>query len=203
MAKYASPGEAVRIRACYDSLRAQLGKENHNFQYKTVKKGATAGQYEAAIEWLGLAGLTIRVTKTTQGLQPITTHEDRSSFKLYMADTGLLCMKAGVRASDILSGEAYHFKGALTENYVAQQLAASSHELFYWASSGTAELDFVIQGEDGVSAIEAKAGENARSKSLQQFISRYSPARAIRLSLKPFGSGGNITAIPLYAAFCI
>jgi predicted AAA+ superfamily ATPase len=120
-----------------------------------------------------------------------------------MADTGLLSMKSGVRQSDILSGGAHHFKDALAENYVAQQLAAKGHHLYYWTSDSTAELDFVIQTQDGVTAVEVKASDNTRSRSLDSFIKRYDPERAIRLSTKPFGSGGSVMAVPLYAAFCI
>jgi len=203
MAKYAKASETVKIRACYNSLPSQLAKENRKFQYSLVKKGATASRFDTAIEWLDLAGVTLRSTKTTQGFQPITTHLDSSSFKLYMADTGLLSMKSGVRQSDVLAGDAHHFKGALAENYVAQQLAAAGHDLYYWTTDGMAELDFITQTQQGVTAIEVKSGENTRSKSLNSFIKRYKPQRAVRLSLKPFGSGGSIMAVPLYAAFCL
>ena len=203
MAKYAAASETVRIRACYNSMPSQLAKENKKFQYSLVRKGATSSRFDTAIEWLDLAGVTLRSTKTTQGLQPITTHIDASSFKLYMADTGLLSMKTGLKQSDVLTGGTYHFKGALMENFVAQQLVAKGHDLYYWASNNLAELDFVIQTQQGVTAIEVKSSENTRSRSLNSFISRYNPERAIRLSTKPFGSGGSILAIPLYAAFCI
>jgi predicted AAA+ superfamily ATPase len=168
-----------------------------------VRKGATSSRFDTSIEWLDLAGITLRSTKTTQGMQPLTTHLDASSFKLYMADTGLLSMSSGVRQADVLLDAAHHFKGALAENFVAQQLSAQGHQLFYWISTGTAELDFVIQTQQGITAIEVKSGENTRSKSLASFIKRYHPERAIRLSTKPFGSGGDIMAVPLFAAFCI
>jgi predicted AAA+ superfamily ATPase len=203
MAKYASTADTVKIRACYNSLPAQLAKENTKFQYRIVQKGGTASRFDTAIEWLDLAGITLRSTKTSQGLQPITTHIDASSFKLYMADTGLLSMKSGLRQTDVLSDSPHHFKGALAENYVAQQLAAQGYELCYWASASTAELDFVIQSQQGVTAIEVKSGGNTRSKSLASFVKRFQPQRAIRLSTKPFGSGGGMMAIPLYAAFCV
>ncbi|MDR1016516.1 MAG: ATP-binding protein [Coriobacteriales bacterium] len=203
MAKYASPSEAVKARECYDSMVAQLGKENHKFQYSVVKRGATGPRYDAAIEWLDMAGITLRCSKVNQGLQPLSSSLDASSFKLYLGDVGLLCAKSEVRVGDILSGGAYHFKGALTENYVAQQLKASGHALFYWTSAGTAEVDFLIQGQQGVSAIEVKSSENTRSKSLTSFVKRYAPWRAIRLSTKPFGDAGGILSVPLYAAFCI
>jgi len=203
MAKYSSVSDTVKIRACYNSLPAQLGKENKKFQYKLVAKGATASRFDTSIEWLDLAGITIRSTKTTQGFQPLTTHLDPSSFKLYMADVGLLSMKSGVKQTDVLTDASHHFKGALAENYVAQQLVAQNHNLYYWVSSSTAELDFVIQTQQGITAIEVKSGNNTQSKSLTSFVKRYEPQRAIRLSTKPFGSGGAVMSVPLYAAFCI
>jgi predicted AAA+ superfamily ATPase len=203
MAKYASPGEAVKIRACYNSLPAQLGKENRKFQYKVVQRGGSATIFGAAIEWLSLAGVVLKCQKTEQGVQPVTTHLDLSSFKLYMGDVGLLCMKTGLRLSSVLSGEEHHFQGALAENYVAQQLAAGGHELFYWASGNTAEVDFIVQTQQGVTAVEVKSGVYTRSRSLNQFVKRYRPERAVRLSLKPFGTGGEVMAVPLYAAFCL
>jgi len=203
MAKYASTSDTVKIRACYNSLPTQLAKQNTKFQYKLVRKGATASRFDSAIEWLDLAGVTLKSAKTTQGLQPLTTHLDSSSFKLYMADTGLLSMMSGVRQSDVLGDTAHSFKGALAENYVAQQLAAQGHRLYYWASASMAELDFVLQTQAGITAIEVKSGENTRSKSLASFVQRYQPERAIRLSTKPFGAGGAMMAVPLYAAFCI
>jgi hypothetical protein len=203
MSKYARASETVRIRACYNSLPTQLGKENRKFQYRVVRKGGSATIFGAAIEWLTLAGITYKCQKTDEGTQPVTSNLDLSAFKLYMGDTGLLSMKAGVRLSDIVTGSPHNFKGALAENYVAQHLSSIGHELFYWTSGNTAEVDFITQTQEGLSAIEVKSGTNTRSRSLAQFVSRYAPDRAIRLSLKPFGSDKVITAVPLYAAFCL
>jgi predicted AAA+ superfamily ATPase len=203
MVKYASPSETVKIRACYHSLPTQLGKDNRKFQYKVVRKGGSATIFGAAIEWLALAGIVLKCQRTEDGTQPVTSNLDLSSFKLYMGDVGLLSMKAGVRLSDVVSGAPHHFQGALAENYVAQQLAATGHGLFYWTSGNTAELDFLVQTQDGVSAIEVKSGTATRSRSLRLFADRFKPERTVRLSLKPFGSGGGIAAVPLYAAFCL
>jgi predicted AAA+ superfamily ATPase len=203
MVKYASVSETVKIRASYQSLPTQLGKDNHKFQYKVIKKGGSATIFGAAIDWLTLAGVVLKCQRTESGTQPVTSHLDLSSFKLYMGDVGLLSMKAGVRLSDILFGVPHHFQGALAENYVAQQLAAGGRELFYWTSGNTAEVDFLVQTQDGVSAIEVKSNTATRSRSLRLFVDRFKPKRAIRLSLKPFGSGGDIAAVPLYAAFCL
>jgi predicted AAA+ superfamily ATPase len=203
MARYASPSETVRIRACYDSLPSQLSKENHKFMYKLVQRGGTASIFGEAIGWLTLSGVVLKCQRTSEGSQPISTEADLSAFKLYCTDVGLLGMQAGVRASDVLMGTPYHFQGAMTENYVAQQLVVRGYSLYYWTSKNTAEVDFAVQSQAGVCAIEVKSSLNTRSRSLRQFINRYGPERAVRLSLKPFGSADGIFAVPLYAAFCL
>jgi predicted AAA+ superfamily ATPase len=200
MAKYASTTEAVKIRAAFQSIPAQLAKDNHKFQYKVARRGGSAAYFGASIEWLKQAGLVLECVKTEQGTQPLAVSRDLASFKLYLLDTGLLSTMAGVRISDVLSGANHIFQGAMAENYVAQQLAARGHELYYWTSGNQAEVDFVIQSQAGVDAIEVKSGLQTRSPSLNQFVNRYAPQRAIRLSLKPFGKREAIWPVPLYAA---
>jgi hypothetical protein len=199
MAKYAEPVEAVKIRACYNSLPAQLAKDNHKFQYKVVRQGGSAALFGAAIEWLGQAGVVLKCRRTEQGQPPLPIHEDFSSFKLYLLDVGLLCQASGLRFSDVASGAPHTFQGALAENYVAQQLAVRHPALFYWTSGNAAEVDFLFQTDDGVNAVEAKSGTNTRSRSLSVFTARYHPARSLRLSLRPFGTGETVS-VPLYAA---
>lgn len=118
-------------------------------------------------------------------------------------DVGLLVMKSGISSQTILSGEGNLFMGAVTENYVAMQLAAKGYPLYYWESPGTAELDFVMQKNDRIIGIEVKKGEHVRSRSLRLFIDAYHPAYSIRLSLKNFGEKDGLKSVPLYAAFCI
>ncbi|MDR2609841.1 MAG: ATP-binding protein [Clostridiales Family XIII bacterium] len=203
MAKYASASDSVKIRACYNSIPAQLGKENRKFQYKVVQKGGTAGLFGASIEWLHFAGVVLKCGKTEVGSSPIAAYEDLSSFKLYMSDVGMLTMKSGIQQSILLSGQHNIFTGALTENYVAQHLQTLGAPLFYWRSAHAAEVDFVIERQGGICAIEVKRGDHKASKSLSVFIEKYKPERAIRLSLRNFGSANGIYAIPLYAAFCL
>jgi predicted AAA+ superfamily ATPase len=203
MAKYAEPSETLRIRACYNSVPAQLGKENHKFQYKVVQRGGTATVFGTAIEWLNFAGIVLKCRKSELGNSPISAFEDLSSFKLYMADVGILVMKANMRQSILLSGEHNIFAGAVTENYVAQHLTAMGHDLFYWRSEHSAEVDFLIETQDGITAIEVKKGAHTKSKSLSVFVEKYHPDRAVKLSLKNFGFVNGIYAIPLYAVFCM
>ncbi len=203
MAKYAANTDSVKIRACYNSIPAQLAKENKKFQYKVVQKGGTTALFGVSIEWLNLAGVVIKCQKIEHGYEPIPVYADLASFKLYMSDAGILTMKSALPYHIILSGEGNTFLGALTENYVATQLTANGYDLYYWTSEYSAELDFVIMKDQKVYGIEVKKGEHVRSKSLSQFIKKYHPYRAVRFSAKNFGDENGIWSIPLYAAFCI
>jgi len=203
MAKYATNADSVKIRACFNSIPAQLAKENRKFQYKVVKKGGTSSIFGVSIEWLFLAGIVLKCQKVEHGYEPIATYADLSAFKLYMGDVGLLVMKSGLSHQTVLSGADNTFMGAVTENYVAQQLVAKNENLHYWESDYLAELDFVIQRSDGVYAIEVKKGEHIKSKSLTIFRNKYNPEAAIRFSLKNFGETDQVKSIPLYAVFCL
>jgi len=206
MAKYASPAETVRIMAAFQSLPAQLAKDNRKFQYKTIKSGARANQFENALEWLVAAGMVIRCARIDAGSFPLIAHADNSSFKAYMNDTGLLCASYGVSSNTFMSQlhSMDKVKGALTENYVASALYANGFAPYYWESQGKAEIDFVLQMKDGdIIPLEVKSSENVRSKSLHQFVGKYAPAWSIRISAKNFGWENNIRSVPLYAVFCI
>ncbi len=206
MAKYAGPTETVRIMATFNSVPSQLAKENRKFQYKTIKTGARAVHYESAIDWLVASATVNKCTKVTEGRAPLTAFAEAGSFKIYMADTGLLCARYGI-SPDLLQHESAVWqtvKGTLTENYVASALTGNGFIAHYWESQGKAELDFVIQNQMGdVIPIEVKSSENVRSKSLQLFIARYKPAWSMRISAKNFGFENNIKSVPLYAAFCV
>lgn len=203
MAKYATNTDSVKIRACYNSIPAQLAKENKKFQYKVVQKGGTTAIFGVSIEWLNLAGVVLKCQRIEHGYEPVPVYVDLSSFKLYMSDVGILTMKSSLPHHIILSGEGNTFLGAVTENYVAAQLKANGYDLYYWTSEYSAELDFVIIKDQKVYGIEVKKGQHVRSKSLSQFISKYHPYRAIRFSTKNFGDENGIWSIPLYAVFCL
>lgn len=203
MAKYASNTDSVKIRACYNSIPAQLAKDNKKFQYKVVQKGGSAALFGASIEWLNLAGVVLKCQRINQAYEPIAVYADLSAFKLYMGDVGLLTMKSGISQQTVLSGEGNTFMGAVTENYVAQQLASKGYDLYYWESGSTAELDFVLQKNNEIIGIEVKKGEHVRSRSLSVFVNNYKPAYSIRFSLKNFGEKDGLKSVPLYAAFCV
>jgi predicted AAA+ superfamily ATPase len=205
MAKYASAAECVKIRAAYNSIPVQLAKENRKFQYKLAQKGGTAVIFGAAIDWLDSAGITLKCTRVIDASMPLAAYQDLSSFKLYMGDTGLLTMKSGIGAVSILgSGERdVRFLGALAENYVAQALTVNRRNLFYWTSGSEAEVDFVLQTDEGIIPVEVKSGTHTRSRSLNEFMKKFSPPYAIRISAKNFGFENSIKSVPLYAVYLI
>lgn len=206
MAKYATPQETTKIMAAFNSIPAQLAKENRKFQYKIIKSGARAYDYETPIEWLKASGVILKCYKCNEGKLPLSAYTEFNSFKVYMTDTGLLCSKFGIPANIILSDtRAFNdFKGALTENYVCFALTSNNHTPYYWESKGQAEVDFIIQDKQGnIIPIEVKAADNVRAKSLQQFIKKYNPIYSIRVSSKNFGFENGIKSVPLYAAFLI
>src|SRR5665647_1357135 len=173
MAKYATPNETTKIMAAFTSIPAQLAKENRKFQYKVIKTGARAYEFETPLDWLRASGVISKCIKITEGKLPLSIFADNASFKVYMTDVGLLCQQFGVPVNTVLlESNAYeNFKGALAENYVAGALTMSGHSLYYWESGGKAELDFVIQRKDGsIVPIEVKSANNVRSKSLNEFV---------------------------------
>ena len=204
MAKYASNSDSVKIRACYNSVPAQLAKENRKFQYKVVQKGGSAAIFGASIEWLNFAGVLLKCQKIEHATEPVAVYADPSSFKLYMGDVGLLTMKSGISQQTVLSGEPNLFMGAVAENYVAQTLVARGYPLYYWCSEHTAELDFVLQKGNVIIGIEVKKAQKIKSKSLGIFIQKYRPTYSIKLSERNFSvTDNNVRIIPLYAAFCL
>ncbi|MDQ2087351.1 ATP-binding protein [Herbivorax sp. ANBcel31] len=206
MAKYATPNETTKIMAAFNSVPAQLAKDNRKFQYKVIKSGARAYEYETPLDWLKASRVIIKCNKVKEGKMPLSEYSDSDSFKVYMTDIGLLCSKFGIHPNAILvdmpSFEG--FKGALAENYVASALVTNGYTPYYWESQGKAEVDFVIQDREGnIIPIEVKSSDNVRSKSLNQYIAKYEPKYSIRVSAKNFGLENGIKSVPLYAVFCI
>lgn len=203
MARYADRNETVRIIAAYGSLPAQLAKENHKFQYKTIRSGARSADYGTAVEWLKAAGVVTACRRVSEGRYPVSTFEDPTAFKLYHSDTGLLTAMSGITAKEYLGRASDRFRGAIAENSVAVALSSSDYEIYYWESQGRAEVDFVIEKAGEVIPIEVKSGDNVRSKSLAEFIKRYSPPFSYRVSFKNFGNENNIRSVPFYSLFCL
>ena len=206
MAKYATPYETVKIMNAFNSIPAQLAKENKKFQYKVIKSGARANEYEVPIEWLVSSGVINKCIKVTEGKLPLKAYSEPSSFKIYLADTGLLCSKFEISANIILYGNDNfaEFRGALTENYVCSALAMNNYTSYYFEKNQTLEIDFIIQDKEGnIIPVEVKSAEHVRATSLNNYIKRYSPKYSIRVSGKNFGFEKGIKSVPLYAVFCI
>jgi predicted AAA+ superfamily ATPase len=205
MSKYNQPNNIGKTRLVYNTVTAQLSKENTRFQYKYLKHGARSAEYESAIEWLTLSGIVTRLCRVSQARKPLSSYQDLDAFKIYLSDPGLLCAKKDIPAEDILYGSRGldDFKGGLAENYVCSQLTANGHVGYYWTSEGRAEVDFVIQREGIVVPIEVKSGGNTRSKSLSVFMNIYGPSLAYKLTTGNFGRVDKVKTIPLYAAFCL
>jgi predicted AAA+ superfamily ATPase len=206
MAKYATPIETTRNMAVWDSIPAQLAKENHKFQYKVIKSGARAKDYELALDWLTAAGMINKCVNVTEGNLPLKAYEQPDIFKVYMVDTGLLCSKLDIAANAVLhTPHSFDgFKGSLAENYIMQALVANGNKPYYWSSPGKAELDFVFQDrQSNVIPLEAKSADNVRAKSLRSFRDIYKPVYSVRVSAKNFGFENGIISIPLYAIGCL
>jgi hypothetical protein len=205
MSKYNVENEIKKTRQTYSSVTVQLSKKNTRFQYKLVKKGGRASEFENSIEWLTLAGIVTQIFKVEQARLPLENYKDIDAFKIYISDVGLLCAKKDIVPESILyeSNELDDFKGGMTENYVLSQLKSNGYTCYYWTSGNRAEIDFVLQKEGNVVPIEVKSTDNSQAKSLKVYMSSYEPKYAIKLSTRNFGFENNIKTIPLYAAFCI
>ena len=205
MSKYNNLNEIKKTRLVYDNITVQLSKKNTRFQYKLIKKGGRASEFENAIEWLCLSGIVSQVYKTEQIKKPLESYRDIESFKIYVSDLGLLCAKKDLTATDILYmvDEINDFKGGMAENYANVQLTINGYSTYYWESERGAEVDFVIQRNGQLIPIEVKSADNTRAKSLRIYMNTYKPAYAIKLSTKNFGLEDNKKIVPLYAAFCV
>lgn len=205
MSKYNNLNEIKKTRLTYDNITVQLSKKNTRFQYKMVKKGGRASEFENAIEWLALSGIVSQVYKVEQVRKPLENYRDIDAFKIYVSDSGLLCAKKDLVANDILYmvEELNDFKGGMVENYVNTQLVMNGYTTYYWESARGAEIDFVIQRDGQLIPIEVKSADNTKAKSLKVYMETYKPSYAIKLSTKNFGFENGKKTVPLYAAFCI
>ncbi|GHV07006.1 ATPase [Campylobacterota bacterium] len=202
--KHIASTDIPKARMIWETIPLILGRENKKFQYSQVKSGGSAREFETALDWLVHSGLVYRVHKIKTPNLPLSSYQENEHFKLYMLDVGLLAAAAALDIKTLLAPNNdlfTHFKGALTEQFVCQELKATdkNYPLFYWKNDkGMAEVDFVIQYEDQAIPIEVKAGENVQSKSLSVYRKSYQPLRSIRTSLKNYGDFNGVQSIPLY-----
>ena len=202
MSKHA-PFEIVpRITDLWKSLPAQLSKENKKFIYGVVREGARAREYEIALQWLQDAGLIYKVCNVKAPRLPLVSYEDRATFKIFVLDVGLLGAMSNLKASTIVAGNSIftEFKGALTEQYVLQQLILRFEPYYYAKSNSTQEIDFLLQDdEDEIVPLEVKAETNVKAKSLRQFVGDNKSKKAYRISMNDFKQEDWVTNVPLYA----
>lgn len=201
--KYAPATLIPKLSLVWESIPTHLGRENKKFMFSALRKGARARGYEDAIAWLCDARLALKCHRVTQPTLPLKAQANSSVFKVYALDVGLLSAMTRLESAVLLDGSRVfeEFRGALTENYVAQELVAHGHALHYWASSGgRAELDFIHAAGKDILPLEVKAGINARSRSLRSYDQQFAPRFLCRTTALNFKKQGHLHNYPLYAA---
>ena len=202
--KHAPVATVPKLRYLWNSVPSQLAKESKKFVYGLIKEGARAREYEDALLWLLDSGLLQKVGRVTNAALPLQAYEDLRAFKLYHLDIGLLRVMSGLSPKAITGSTRIfnEFRGALTEQYVLQELSAMSlHTIYYWTSGATAEVDFVFSDGLHIFPLEVKAGENLQARSLKVFREKYAVPCAIRTSLSNVRLDEGLLNIPLYVFF--
>lgn len=201
--KHAPIAEVPRIRMIWRSVPAQLAKENKKFIYGVVKEGARAKDFELAIEWLIDAGLIYKVSRVKKAGIPLSAYEDFSAFKLFLLDIGLMGAMSGLPPQALLEGNVLFsdYKGAITEQYVLQQLkSVKGLSVYYWSSdTSRGELDFLLQKDVSVIPVEVKAEENLQSKSLRFFVEKNAGLHGVRFSMSDYREQEWMINYPLYS----
>ena len=195
--------ESVKIEKVYKNIPSQLAKDKKTFRYNLIDEDGRKRKYETPIEWLISAGMVLASYKIKKPEIPLKVYIDEDMFKLYLSDVGLLTSISEIRYPDIMLDRPFEFKGAITENYIAQEFTAKDTSLYYWTYGRNAEVDFIIYNEEGIIPVEVKSGNSVKSTSLNLYIRENKPKYGIRISSKNFGFENNIKSIPLYAAFLI
>lgn len=205
--KHAPAIEVPRIRMVWHSIPSQLSKENRKFIYGMIKEGARAKDFELAIEWLKDAGLIYKVNRCKKAQLPLAAYEDFSAFKMFLSDIGLMGAMSNIPVQSLLNGNMLFsdFKGALTEQFVLQQMKPNqSLSIYYWsADNSRGEIDFLVQQEEKVIPIEVKAEENLQAKSLRMFVERNPGLKGYRFSMSPYREQDWLVNYPLYSVLTI
>lgn len=200
--KHAPSAIVSRIRMLWNSVPAQLAKENRKFIYGLIREGARAKEYELAMSWLTDCGLIHRVTNVSKPAIPLKAYEEPAVFKIFLVDVGLLTAMVNLDLKTLLEGNALfeEFKGALTEQFVYQQLLTKKDmDIHYWSpGNARAEVDFLLQVSGTILPVEVKAEENLNAKSLRTYCQRYQPKTAVRTSMSDYRRESWMTNVPLY-----
>ena len=199
-----APNEIVpKIRMLWNSIPSQLAKENKKFIYGLVREGARAKEYETAIMWLSDCGLVHKISRVNSAGIPLKAYEDLKAFKLFVLDVGLLGCMTGLRQGTLLDGNDLfvEFKGALTEQYVCQELKTLEDlGIYYYTNDrGSCEIDFVVDTGEHIIPVEVKAEVNLKAKSLKTYQEKFSPAIALRTSMADYKKEDRLVNVPLYA----
>lgn len=199
-----APNEIVpKIRMLWNSIPSQLAKENKKFIYGLVREGGRAREYETAIMWLCDCGLVYKVNRISNAGIPLKAYEDLKAFKLFAVDVGLLGCMTGLRQRTILNGDDLfvEFKGALTEQYVSQQLKTLEDlGIYYYTNDrGTCEIDFVVETNEKIVPLEVKAETNLKAKRLKIYRERFNPELSVRTSMADYKKENWLLNLPLYA----
>ena len=190
-----------RILMVFRSIVTQLSKDNEKFVYGCVREGARAREFEEAIEWLASAGMVLRIYNVSKPEHPLKAYEQLNHFKLFMFDVGLMKHMAAISNEAILLKSDYQFKGALTENYVLQQIKSLyDAEPKYYAPTAASEIDFIVQNGMDIIPIEVKAGESVTSASFKSYLKEHKPAKAVRFSKLGYEHNDSFVNMPLYLA---
>ena len=200
-AKHAPTKDFPKLTAIWRSIPEQLAKENTKFIFSHVKKGWRSKDLEDALEWLIAAGLVYKVCKIEKPFIPLSSYADDTSFKLYMADIGILRKLSKLPYEVILDATPNYkeFKGSLTDNYVLCELVKSVDEtLYYWSSGNTAEVDFILQSGSEIVPVEVKSERNVKARSLAEYRKKYAPKYSVKTSMKNETNGEEVLNIPLY-----
>lgn len=207
ISKHAPQREIERIQLVMRTLPAQLAKENKKFIYSAVRKGARAADFELAVQWLVDAGIVVRVNRVTASKLPLAFYEDFNAFKLYLLDCGLLGAMVDASSADILLGTNVfeEYKGMLTESFVLQQLVTDTvnRAYYYTAENSRVEIDFIIAIQSTAYAIEVKAEDNLKGKSLKIFVENNNLDTGLRFSMRQFRVQERLINFPLYSSFAL
>lgn len=191
------------MKKIYSNIPPQLAKENKKYQISKLAPNARTRDYRDSMSWLLASKLIVPAYFVNYFETPLKSYMDEDIFKIYLSDTGLLINLAGLSYEPILANANFMLKGAVTENYVANEFQKNEINLYYYQKDQIMEIDFLVDIKGDIIPIEVKTSDEVKSTSLNKYIVKYSPKYAIRISSKNFGFENGIKSVPLYAVFCI
>ena len=198
-----SPAEGVKITEVYNSIPRQLAKTNPKFKYNEVRPGANRRDFTLPIDWLAASGLILRIEALDSPRSPLKGYVKKGSDRIYYSDTGILTSACGLSPHDLFPDVDNIYKGAVVENYCMQQFQALGMELYFFKPSESMEIDLVCELGGEIVPVEIKSGRNKRSTSLKNYMEKYTPSTAIRISEREMGWSDGLISLPLYAIFCL